>query len=205
MCLGEHHDVGFDVFECEPRSFPEIRRHLTGNVATESVEIKLSQPVFQHVSHVATQFLVVVVERGDVVPVIRISDVALRVVFVKLGMLHQHAVPRRVIRDDVDDHFQPARVCFANESLEIVGRAVIAIDRVVIAHGVRTADRSLLLFVTDRMNRHQPENRDPEIFEFIKPRRDRVEVSLLRKRSRIDLVNDTITHPIGHGPLRSKI
>ncbi len=94
-------------------------------------------------------------------------------------MLHQHTVPRRVIRDDIDNDLQPARVCFANESLQISGRAVVRIDCIIVAHCIRTADRSLLLFLTDGMNRHQPKNRDAEIFQFVESRSDRVEVSLL--------------------------
>src|SRR5678815_3022147 len=93
-------------------------------------------------------------------------------------------------------------MCFANETLQIIGSAVVRIDRIVVTDSVRTADRSLLLFLADGMDRHQPENRDAEIFELIESRSDRIEVSLRRKRTRINLINHAVTHPIPHWPRR---
>src|SRR5262249_54152265 len=129
-------------------------------------------------------------------PVVRVSDVAFGVVLVKFGMLHQHAVPRRVIRNDVDDDFHAARVRLANEALQIVGGTVIRIDDVVVAHGVRAANRSLFLFLTNTMNGHQPENWHAEIFEVVETGRDGVEVSWLRKGAWVDLVDNAVANPI---------
>src|ERR1043166_3837902 len=95
---------------------------------------------------------------------------------------------------------QPARMCSTHESLQIIRRAVIRIDAIVVAHRVGTADRSLLLLLADRMDRHQPKYRDSQLFQFIEPRRDGIEGSLLRKRARIDFVIHTVAHPIAHRP-----
>ena len=73
----------------------------------------------------------------------------------------------------------------------MVSGTVIRIDPVVIADRVGAADSSFLLFLSDGMNRHQPEDRDAEIFELIEPGGDRVEVSLLRKSARIVFVRES--------------
>ena len=98
--------------------------------------------------------------------------------------------------------FIPRACASRDEPLQIFGCAVIRIDSVVVANGVRAADRSLLLLLADRMNRHQPENRDAEILEIVETSGDRVEVSLLRKRARIDFVDHAVAHPIAHRPRR---
>jgi hypothetical protein len=51
--------------------------------------------------------------------------------------------------------------------LKILFCAVIWIDGVVVANCIRTADTSLLLFLTNRMDRHQPQNCDTELLEII--------------------------------------
>src|SRR5438132_2265820 len=82
----------------------------------------------------------------------------------------------------------------------IIFGTVIRIDRIVIADGVRTADSSLLLLLTDGMNWHQPENRYPKIFQTIELSSDTVEISCRRKVTRIDFVDDAVAHPIVNRP-----
>src|SRR6185503_10894042 len=106
MSFGKHHNVRLDLLQFSTRVFPEVRGYFTSNVASKSVEIKLADPMLEHVSHITSQLLVAVIQSRDIVPIERIGDVALRIPLIKLRMLHQHAVPRRVIRDDVDDDFQ---------------------------------------------------------------------------------------------------
>src|SRR5438270_1918397 len=100
-----------------------------------------------------------------------------------------------MVRHDVDDDFHPSLMHFGNQALQIIFGTVIRIDRVVIANGVRTADSSLLLLLTDGMNWHQPENRYPKIFQTIELRSDTVEISDRRKVTRIDFVDDAVAHP----------
>src|SRR6266446_10845904 len=100
-----------------------------------------------------------------------------------------------MVRHDVDDDFHPSLMRFGNQPLQIIFGTVIGIDRIVIADGVRTADSSLLLFLTDGMDWHQPENRYPKIFQTIELRSDTVEISFLRKVARIDFVDHSIAHP----------
>src|SRR6185369_887930 len=117
-------------------------------------------------------------------------------------MLHQHAVPRGMVRNDIDDDLQPACMRLTHESLQIVSSAVIRINPVIVTHRIRTSNRSLLLLLPDRMDRHHPEDRHPEILELIQPRRYCIKVTLLRKRTWIDLINHTIAHPITYRPSR---
>ena len=105
-----------------------------------------------------------------------------------------------MVRNDVDDDFHPSLMRFGNQPLQIIFGTVIRIDRIVIADGVRTADSSLLLLLTDGMNWHQPENRYPKIFQTIELSSDTVEISCRRKVTRIDFVDDAVAHPIVNRP-----
>ncbi len=87
---------------------------------------------------------------------------------VPIRMFHQHAVPGGMIRNDVNNHFQAAAVRFVDKLLQIVLRAIVRIDCVVVLHRIGTADRSLFLFLTNRMDRHQPKDRDAQILQTIK-------------------------------------
>ena len=146
VCLGDHDDVGLDFCELGARRFPEVGRHIAGNVTAEAVKVELAQPVLQHLDHVGREFGVRVVQSGNVGPIRNgRNDISLRVFLIELRVLHEHAVPRGVVGDDVDDDLQAALVRFSDEVFEVVFRAVGRIDAVVILHGIGAADRSLLL------------------------------------------------------------
>jgi hypothetical protein len=158
--------------------FPKIRGDLAGDITTESVEVKLLQPVLQHVSHVGAELRVLVVESGDIGPVgIRRDDVALGILLVKLGVLHQDTIPGGVVRNDVDDDLEPVLVRFADQALEVVLRAVGRINGIVILHRVRAADAAFLFRLSNGVDGHDPNDRDPEIFEIIEALLDAVEVA----------------------------
>src|SRR5687768_10870802 len=159
VCFSKHQDVRFKLVQLAARVFPEVGRQFSRDVTPKTVEIKLTDPVLEHVDHVATQLMIAVVECSAVEPVVRVCDVALSVAFVKLVMLHQRAVPGSVIGDDIDYDLASTRMSFANYTLQVVSSAVIRIDCVVIARCVWAADSPLLLFLSDGMNRHQQKDR----------------------------------------------
>src|SRR5262245_9042811 len=99
-------------------------------------------------------------------------------------MLHQHAVPRRVVSDNVDDYLHPTLMGPGDQLLKIFFTAVIRIDCVVITNCVWTADTPLLLFLSNRMNRHQPQNCHSKLFEIVESSGDSFEITLRREGSR---------------------
>lgn len=61
-----------------------------------------------------------------------------------------------VIQYQINDDTNTASVCFGEESFEIVHRAVVGIDRVIIGDIIAVIRRR-------RVNRHQPDSGDAEI------------------------------------------
>ena len=110
--LGQHDDVRFDLVHLCTRVLPEFSRHLFSNVTTKTIQIKLANPVLQHISHVTSQLGIRVVELGDVAPIMRIGYVASGIVLVKFRPRHHDAVPRRMVRYDIYDHLHPTPMCF---------------------------------------------------------------------------------------------
>lgn len=166
--LCDHDDVRLDLRKFGAGILPEVGGHLSGNIAAKAVEVKFFQPMLQHIGHVSVQLSISVVQTGDVRPFgVGWDDVALPVLPVELGMLHQHAVPGGVVRHDIDDDLQPALVRFSNEMLEIIIPAVPGIGSVVVLHGVRAADAAFLLRPSNGMDGYDPDNRDAKVFEVI--------------------------------------
>ena len=197
--LGEKREARAHAVELGPHGFPEIRRHAARVVAAEAVEPVVAQPAHQHFAHVFAQRRIGVVEIGDVDPVrIRRHDASGRVVRVPVRVFaDQHRVPRRVVRDDVDEHLHAALVRGGDEVLQIIAGAVFRIDRIVVAHGVGTAERALGLELAHGMYGHQPEHGDAEILQAVELRDDALEVAFLRKGSREYFVDDGVAKPLG--------
>ena len=87
----------------------------------------------------------------------------LLVLLVELGMRHHDAVPRGVVGDHVDDHFHLPLMGFLHKPPQIVLGAVRRVDRVVVANGIRAAQRALLLDLSVRVNGHQPKDIHVEV------------------------------------------
>ena len=101
---------------------------------------RVFDPVNQDIGHVASELGIRIIERCNVGPVVRISDVAVCILLVILRVRHHHAVPCGVIGHHIKDDLHIALVCFHNKSMQIVVGAERLVDRVVIAYGVRTAE-----------------------------------------------------------------
>ncbi len=199
--LGQQEEVGFDSRQLVASPLPESSRHPGSHVAAETVEVEAGQPTLEHPDHVIAKGGVVVVEVGDVGPVgIGRNDLSLRVAGVEVRMaLHEHTVPRSVVGDDVDDDSHSPLMSVGDQMFEVVGRAVIRIDGVVVAHRVRAADRPLLFLLPGRMDGHEPEHGDAEVLQFAEPRGDSRKVSLGREVAGEDLIHHGIAHPVRAG------
>ena len=112
-------------------------------------------------------------------------------------MLHQNAVPGSLTGHDVHDHFHAELVRFIDQTLEVVGGAVVGIDGVKVAHSERTANGAFLHLFADGMNRHQPENVHAKILQIIQPRGNRIEVAFLGKVAREDFIDNRAAEPVG--------
>jgi hypothetical protein len=112
VSFSKHYDVRADLLKFNSGVLPKVCRHFTGNVTAEPIKVEVAQPELEHVSHVCAQLLVCVIQCGNVVPVVWIGDIALSIAFIELRVLHQNAVPRSVVGNDVDDDFHAASMSF---------------------------------------------------------------------------------------------
>ena len=111
-------------------------------------------------------------------------------------LLDQHRVPRGVIGNDIDEHLHAACVRSGHQRFQIFGLAIRRIDRIVVAHRVRTAERSLRLELAHGVNGHQPDDIDTEIFQPVQLCRDAFEIPARGERAWKHLVDDCRTQPI---------
>jgi hypothetical protein len=191
-------DAGFELVHLGAGALPETHRHHAGRIATEAVEIEVADPVAQHVDHVCAQLWIGVVEPGHVVPVGNgRNDLARGVVLVEFGRLHHDAIPGGVVGHDVDDHPHPAAVRFGDQPLQVVLGAVVRIDGVVVAHGVRAAERAFALHLSDGMDGHEPDHVYPKSMQAIQARGHSVEVAGRREVAREDFVDHCARQPPG--------
>ena len=124
---------------------------------------------------------------------------AVGVLLVKLGMLHDHAVPGRMVGHHVDNDPEPAPMCLGHEALEVVGRAIGRVDGVVVPHRIRAAQGALPKFLAQRVNRHKPEDVHPEVLEFIETCGNAVKIARCREVARVKFIYDAVTQPSGRG------
>ena len=154
--------------------------------------------------HVLPQGGLGIVEVGDVDPIrVRRHDLARLVVGIPVRVFaDQHRIPRRVIRHDVDEHLHAALVRGGHQAFQVVGAAVGRIDRIVVAHRVRTADGALGLELAQWMDGHEPDDRDPEILQPVELRGDAREIAFFREGARENFVDHGIAEPVGSGTCR---
>ena len=197
-CLGQHDDIGLQLAQFGARLFPERGRDHGGDVAAETIEIEGRgvDPMLEHRDHVLAELRVFVVESGDVGPCgHRRDDFAGGVLLVKLGMLHHDAIPGGVIGDNVDDDLEAALVGGGDKALEVGLGAVIGVDGVVVADRVGAADRALAELLAEGMNGHQPNDVDAEVFQFVQPRGNAIEIAFGGKIPWEKFVNDAVAEP----------
>ena len=199
--LGQHED-GLDRVEFGAHRVPEVGRHEAGDVAAIAVDVDLRHPVLHGLGHVLPELGLGVVQVDDVdpVPPRRRPEVALPVPRIPLRMLgHQVAVPRRVVGHPVQDDVQAVLVRGPDEVLQVIQRAQLGLDRVVVLDRVGTAQRALAVLLADHLNRHQPQD---DGAEFLQPRQVGLggpEGAFRGELAGVDLIDGGVLRPLRVG------
>ena len=200
--LGEQHDVGLDLGQLGAGFVPKAGGHLAGDVAPEAVQVEGGgvNPVLEHGDHVFAELRVGVIKAGDVGPLFnRRADFAGGVMLVELGVLHEHAVPRGVVGDNVNDDLEAALVGLGNQALEVGLSAVVGVDGVVVADGVGAAEGAFAHLLADGIDGHQPEDVDAEVLQLVQAGGDAVEVAFGGEVAREDFIDYPVAHPLRAG------
>ena len=163
LCEGEHLRVGLaEIGHCP---VPEISRHLSCYVATETVDADAVHPEMHSLQHGIAHVLVLVVEFGDIGPVVLHHQVTQTVAIVPAFVLGPLAVRCGMVSHPVEDDLKAHLVCGSKEMFEVRARAELGIDGAVVDDGVVTAERAFTGDHTDRLARHDPDDVDAVVFE----------------------------------------
>src|ERR1017187_9838701 len=162
------HEDRLDGIQFLARVVPEVHRDETGYVTAIAIDVRLLYPILQGIGHVLAQSLVAIVEVDDVGPVQprRRGELTFPIARVPLGMLaDEDIVPCRVVGDPVEDYVHVLLMSGVDKVLEIVERAELWIDAVVILHGIRASQSALAILLANLVDRHQPEDIDSQLFQ----------------------------------------
>ncbi len=158
--FGQHED-GLDLLQLAADGVPEVGRHEAGHVTAEAVHVHLAHPPDHRLGHVPAHARLVEVKVNDVgpIPPRRGAELPLPVAGVPLRVLRrQVAVPGGVVGHPVEDDAQTQLVGGADELLQVVERAELRVDAVVVAHGVGATEGALAVDLADGMDGHEPDD-----------------------------------------------
>ena len=170
LAFGKEVEVAVFAAELADNVGPEVLRHQRGHVAAEAVDSAV-EPEAHALLHLGAHLGVVVVELGDVGPVIFDYGPALLVAHIPRRVLLRHpgVVGRGVVRDPVYDEPESEFVRLREEGVEVRERAEFGVDVAVVAYGVIGAERALAVELAYGVGRHDPENVDSEFLEYGQP------------------------------------
>ena len=143
-------------------TLPELHGHEGGNVAAEAVDDAC--PLAQGLDLVVPECRDVVVEVDDVGPVayvvaglaVGLAEEELRV------LLKEDGVGRGVVVHHINHALHALGVDGVHQRAEVVHRAVLGVDRAIVAIGVRAAERSLPVLLANGMDGHEPHDVGPQ-------------------------------------------
>ena len=158
--FGEREHMRIGLTQVTHRPVPEVGRHFARYVAAETINTDRVHPPVHGFEHRLTHVLVLVVQFGDIRPVVLHHQVAQAVTIVPSFVLCPLAVRRRMVSHPVEDHFKALLVGSGEEMLEVRARTELGVDSAVVDDRVITAQRSLTGDLTDRLARHDPDNVD---------------------------------------------
>lgn len=122
-----------------------------------------------------------------------VAEASVRLPVIKLRVLGDvHRVRRRVVVHHIDDALHAARVDRVHERLEIFKRAVLGIDRAVIAVRVGTAETALFALLADGVDGHEPDDIRSQRADAVKIGDHGAERPLRRMVAHIHAVNDLL-------------
>ena len=199
--------IGFDEAHTAARLDPEVDRDTVSHVAAETVHVDLTDVV----EHIAIEIFAHAVRRkvnaGEVPH--GADGVALRILFCKIGVPTEN---RRVRSDmqihEVEQYLHPAVVRGGDEITQVIHRAVLGVDFVVVVDAVGIlrviGPRRLLprapIGAVGRIvllkNRAEVNDVETEFREGRECLRDRSDGPLPRERPRVDVVNGRAAEPL---------
>ena len=142
------------------RPVPEIGRHFTGYVAAEAVDTDGVHPPVHRFQHFCAHVLVVIVQFGDIRPVVLYHQVSEAVAIVPAFVLRPLAIRSGVVSYPVEDDLEALLMCRFEEVLEVRAGTKLRVDSAVVDDRVVTAERPLAGDDADGLTGHHPYNVD---------------------------------------------
>ena len=177
---------------------PEVQRHQRRDIAPESIDDP--GPHAQRLNLVLPEIPLRVIQVNDVTPVPdMVAKGAVRFVIEPFRVvLPQPGVRRGMVVDDINHALHAVRMNGIHQGPEVVHGAEFRIDSPVVPDRIGTAQGSLPVQLTERMNRHEPDDVRPKI-------PDAVQILLhLSKRAFLAVIADknTVHHPVSEPRIR---
>ena len=184
------------------RPVPEIRRNLTRYIAAETVDTDRVHPPVHRLQHLVAHILVLVVEFGDIGPIVLNHQVTEAVAIVPSVVLGPFAVRRRVVGYPVEDHLEPLLVGGSQEMLEVGTCTELGVDGAVVDDRVITAERTLAGDLTDRLTRHHPDDVDTVATQLRQERFGGLERTFRRSLTCVEFIDRSIISELRMTQLR---
>ncbi len=145
-----------------PRPLPKRHRHNRSHITTKTIHPHL-RPLAQRFNLVIPQRRIIIDQINDVAPLrnrhIRpprlITMIPLRVI------VQQHAIMGGVVIYHINHHLQPQRMSIATQLLKLFKRPILRVHRPIILDRIRAAQISLLVQLSNRVDRHKPDHIHP--------------------------------------------
>ena len=165
LIFGQREHIRMRQAQLAHRVIPEIGRHFAGYVAAETVDSDRVHPPMHRFLHLCAHCLAVVVQFGDIRPVVLNHQVTQAVAIVPALVLGPLAVRRRVVRYPVEDDLKAHLMRLFEKMLEVGTRTELGVDRAVVDDGVVTAECTLTGDHADRLTGHHPDDVDAVLLE----------------------------------------
>ena len=194
----EEQGVGMRLTEVAEGLLPEIGRHFGGHVAAETVHAAVDPEFHLGFHRVIEGGVVLVVEMGDVSPVVLRGEVAEGIEEIPVPVFHRPGVVAAgVVGYPVEDHFEALFVGGGQEVVEVFERAEFGVHGAIVLHGIVAAEGALAAFHADGMDGHQPEDVDAQSGEAVELLFNGGERTFLRELADVDLIDDGLLRPVG--------
>ena len=106
-------------------------------------------------------------------------------------------IPGTVIRHPVEDHFQAQRMGLINESPKAALVTKLRIYGKIVFHRVRAAKLTFAMFLTNRMDRHQPQDLRAQPGDMSQFFSNTIKRTGLTELAGINLINNRVFAPVG--------
>ena len=166
LILGEREHMRVCLMQIGHRPVPEVRRHFARYIAAETVDTDTIHPPMHRFEHLIAHVLVVVVELGNVRPVVLNHQVSEAVAVMPSLVLRPFAVRSGVVGYPVENDLKTLFVGCFEEMLEVSTRTELRVDGAVVDDRIITAERTLTGDFANRLAGHYPNDVDAVFLQF---------------------------------------